>query len=277
MSAAFLSSIKAFGSELLEKMEELLPKENGEANDSLKSAMRYTIFAPSKCIRPFIFKHCVGIFLAHSDSALDLAGAIELIHVYTIVHDDMACMDNEKIRRGITSLHLAYGEAMALLAGNALLLLAFRIISSASDDPRVLCSIVNLFSDAIGYAGVIGGQSIDISQHFSGVGDILTIHEMKTAAFFSAVCVAGGIVGRASEIDLKKLSEYGRKLGLAFQIKDDINDVGSPEKNNLAKLIGIEEAAARAEEFLDDATHALNMLPGNKNALYSVIDFVKDY
>ena len=222
---------------------------------------------------------------------LPFAAAIEMIHTYSLIHDDLPAMDDDDLRRGKPSCHKQFGEGYAILAGDALLTLAFEICAKYSEIPsEAKIKIILEYASASGFAGMVGGQVLDLESS----GKDLTIHELsgihvrKTARLIAAPLVAGSIVADASEDELENIRDFGINLGLAFQIVDDILDVtgeeedlgkkvGSDESNDKAtypSLCGIEESKMWANSFIDNAKKALEPFGERSNLLYELADFV---
>jgi geranylgeranyl diphosphate synthase type II len=220
----------------------------------LQEAMRYAVFSGGKRFRPLL---CLGACEAAGASArqaLPAACAVELVHAYSLVHDDLPAMDNADTRRGQPTCHRKFGEGAAILAGDALLTLAFALLGRHG--ARQALAIVRLLGEACGTAGLIGGQVLDlqaISQPRLGTEPALrAIAERKTAALIAASVVAGGISGGATTVQLRRLERYGRHVGLAFQLIDDVHD-----GDGLAQALGEGQARGEARRLIARATEAL--------------------
>ena len=202
-------------------------------------AMKYSLANGGKRLRPILVlefcKMCGGDYR----EAIPLACAIEYVHTYSLIHDDLPCMDDDDMRRGEPSCHVVFGQATALLAGDALLTHAFDLISNSdlSDDKKV--KAVSLLSQNAGVGGMIGGQVLDLKfeNQDPSLTDILTIHKLKTGALISAACILGCIAAGASDKQIQAASRYAYYLGIAFQIKDDLLDVEGDEEE-LGKPVG---------------------------------------
>jgi len=216
----------------------------------IHKAMRYSVFPGGKRIRPVFtiagFEACGG----DDDSALPVACGIELIHSYTLVHDDMPCMDNDDFRRGKETCHKKFGEDMALLAGDGLLTLAFQVIADSGN-----IEVIKEISRAVGTRGTIGGQVADISGKSS---DIDYINLKKTAVLFEIAVKSGGIIKGADERKIKALGDFGRDIGIAFQLLDDLKD-----KEGYAKFYGSVCAKEKAGVAVKKAKSHLKIF-GNK-------------
>ena len=239
----------------------------------LAEAMRYSLLAGGKRIRPMLVLEFCRIAGGDVEKAMGAALGIEMLHTYSLIHDDLPCMDNDALRRGKPTNHIVFGESTATLAGDALQSQAFSAImhSELSDKAKVKCAAI--LADAAGYRGMCQGQYLDIEAE----GRRLTAAELdevnahKTGALLSAACMIGVAAAEGSEAQLKTARIFGRKLGLAFQIRDDVLDVisssdvlGKPvgsdakeEKNTYMELFGHEECDRRVRELTAEAVAAL--------------------
>ena len=255
-------------------VEKYLTPENGEIAN-LQSAMYYSASAGGKRIRPAIMLEFGRICGATEREVLPFAVALEMIHTYSLIHDDLPCMDNDDMRRGKPSCHIAFGEATALLAGDALLTDAFKIAmeSEVANKSRVVDACRKL-SECAGSKGMIGGQVIDLKyENQPATLDIINkIHLLKTSQLLVAAATIGCILGGADENKISAAEEFAKNLGLAFQIKDDILDVtstaevlGKPigsdadsNKSTYVSLVGLEKANNDVIYYTDKAIDALN-------------------
>lgn len=254
-------------------LERVLPKPHGP-QARVQEAMRYATFAGGKRLRPFLVLHSARLFGVDDAHALRVGAALEALHTYSLVHDDLPCMDNDDLRRGRPTTHRAFDEMTAVLAGDALLTIAFEILADAAThpDPQVRVNLIARLAEASGHDGMIGGQIIDMlaSEKF-GLDDVIHLQRLKTGQLFEFSCEAGAILaGRPAE-DRKRLRDYAREMGLVFQITDDLLDVTStPEKTGkavgkdagmgkatLVTLMGVEGARAEAEKRARAAIAAL--------------------
>ncbi len=268
-------------------LETYLPKESAEPTQ-LHRAMRYSALNPGKRLRPALV-YATGQMLSVEQESLDIpAIAVELIHAYSLIHDDLPCMDNDDLRRGIPTCHIAFDEATAVLAGDALQTLAFKLLAEEFNDvsAKTRLEMVNQLALASGSLGMGGGQSIDLAMTNQMVGGQLSqqtelatlefMHHMKTGRLIQVSLQMGYLASSIrDEKVLKCLQLYGESLGLAFQIRDDILDVegdtetlGKPqgsdeEKNKLTfpALLGMQGAKRRAEELIEAALSSLEQLP----------------
>lgn len=254
------------------------------ADNSAAQAMKYSLLSGGKRIRPILLLEFYALCGGMGGSALNFAAALEMIHTYSLIHDDLPCMDNDDMRRGRPSCHKAFGEDTALLAGDALLTLAFKTAAETDGIPsdRVLKAIAVLAENA-GISGMVGGQVEDLAFEKSGatIDELRGMYLKKTSCLLSAGAVCGSILAGADEEELKYAAEYAEKLGLAFQIIDDILDctsdektlgkpIGSDEKNGkttYVTLLGIDGAKAEAERLSNEALAALCKIKGDNAAL----------
>ncbi|WP_339045703.1 polyprenyl synthetase family protein [Candidatus Mesenet endosymbiont of Agriotes lineatus] len=263
-------TITDFSRLLVSEIHRILPQDN---SNRLHLAMRYSVLAPAKHLRPFLVFASSWIF--GIKEILKVAAAVEFIHVYSLIHDDLPCMDNSDFRRGQPACHKKFDEATAILAGDALLTLAFEVLSTSIEDSNKCVRVIKTLSTAIGYNGMVGGQVLDLVA--SNVGKVHDVHLLKTAKLFSAACEIGAIMGGASGEECKALSSYGIKIGLAFQAKDDLNDyLQKNETSNIVLSIGLENTKEYIKKLLDDAANYLNLFLNRTNYLYSVVELIRD-
>ena len=267
---------------LIEKrLDELIPKSEYSV---CAEAMRYSILSGGKRIRPILllefYKLCGGKDLY----ALDFASALEMIHTYSLIHDDLPCMDNDDMRRGRPSCHKAFGEDTALLAGDALLTAAFSVAACTKGiEADRLIKAIKILSDKSGVCGMIGGQVMDLSFEKTGASpdELETMYFKKTACLLEIAAMCGCVLAGADDALVNKASEYARCLGLAFQIIDDILDctadektfgkpVGSDEKNGKTTYVtvfGLENSKKIAAELTNKAVEILDEFDGNTEHL----------
>ena len=253
-------------------LDRLLPGEN-EFPQKLHKAMRYSVFAGGKRIRPVLVMASAETFGGLTDSIIDIACAVELIHTYSLIHDDLPAIDNDDMRRGMPTCHKVFGEAMAILAGDALLTSAFDVMAnthaSADEERLLLLKTIQEIARAAGSTGMVGGQVLDIESEGKDVAfPVLEyIHIHKTGELILASIRAGAIMKNAGDKELEAMTRYGEAIGLAFQIADDILDVegnkedtgknvggdAKKEKVTYPSILGIEESKKRARELTDIA------------------------
>ncbi len=247
---------------------------DGATPAPLTASMEYSLMAGGKRLRPVLCLAWAELAGGNAQAVLDFACAIECIHTYSLIHDDLPAMDNDDLRRGKPSNHKQFDEATAILAGDGLLTEAFTLASSLSLPPeRVLRSIFHL-STAAGPRGMVGGQVLDmgLTGKSASLPQLREMHAKKTGALIESSCVSGCILGGGNEAGQVKASEYGRAIGLAFQVTDDILDVVGDEaalgkpvgsdqaqgKSTYPALLGIEQSRILARESVDQALAALN-------------------
>ncbi len=228
-------------------LETLLPPAEARPA-SIHAALRYSVFAGGKRVRPMLCLEAARIFAADVAAAMPVACALELIHTYSLIHDDLPALDNDDLRRGHPTCHKQFGEATAILAGDALLTLAFETLAGASVEPvRRVALIAEIASAAGTRDGMVGGQVADLEAEKQPVtADILEyIHKSKTAALIRASILAGAISAGAAESDIARLRRFGDQIGWAFQVTDDILDV-EESSAALGKSAGKDQAQQKA-------------------------------
>jgi geranylgeranyl diphosphate synthase type II len=248
----------------------------GTRPSELSDAMRHAVVSGGKRLRPILCLAAAEAVGGKSDEAIHAACAVELLHTYTLVHDDLPCMDNDTLRRGQPTVWAKYGEAMAVLVGDALQTLAFETLAHTPASQTSVAKLVSELAKAAGASGVIAGQVEDIQFAGAPTRDIINyVFQHKTADLFRAAVRLGGIAGGASEKDLAHLSRYGNNLGIAFQIIDDLLDArqasadDKPELTCLA-LMSEEGARAYAKTLTTEAIASLKDLPSNATPLAAI-------
>jgi farnesyl diphosphate synthase len=258
-------------------------------------AMRYAALAPGKRLRPFLVLASAQLFAVARRSALQAACAVEMVHAYSLVHDDLPAMDDSDLRRGRPTVHKAFDEATAVLAGDGLLTLAFEVLAQPDThgDPAVRCELVSALAVAAGCNGMVGGQMFDlIAEHRPelDIGAITRLQRLKTGALIAFSCEAGAILGKASTEARMALRGYAHDLGLAFQIADDLLDVegsadstGKPVgqdaaagKATFVSILGIERARAQAQLLVRQAVAHLDLFQERAELLRQAARFVVD-
>ena len=256
-------------------------------------AMRYAVLAPGKRLRPFLVLASAKLFSVARRSALQVAAAIELVHAYSLVHDDLPAMDNSDLRRGRPTCHKAFDEATAILAGDGLLTLAFEVLAhpDTHGDAAVRAELVASLAAAAGSQGMVGGQMIDlIAEHRPDldIGAITRLQRLKTGALIAFACESGAILGKAPNEVRLSLRGYAHDLGLAFQIADDLLDVegsagetGKPEgqdaaagKATFVSILGVERARAQAQLLVSQAAAHLEVFEDRAELLRQAARFV---
>lgn len=200
-------------------------------DNNLSKSMNYSLLAGGKRIRPLLVLEFASLFNCDIKQCLPIACSIELIHTYSLIHDDLPCMDNDELRRGKPTNHIVFGESIATLAGDALQPLAFELICNSNFDNDIKINCINILSKAAGYKGMCAGQYLDIIGEDKELSEsqLTEINNLKTGALISAACMMGVSIGKGTINQLNAADIIGKKLGLAFQIKDDVLDVISTE------------------------------------------------
>lgn len=267
----------------------------------LAEAIRYSLLAPGKRLRPALVLMAAEACGAAVEQALPAACAVEMIHAYSLIHDDLPAMDDDDLRRGRPTCHKAYGEAMAILAGDALQAMAFAALSREIEPPEVAVACCASLAEAAGPCRLVGGQADDIAGQCATSGTetpsadrmlarLESIHRRKTGAMIRVSLRLGGLVGRADENQLEDLDQYGDRLGLAFQITDDLLDVrgnASAVGKRVGKdceqgkltypgLIGVDRSAARAEELVEQACGIMSKWEGRAGHLVELARYVRE-
>lgn len=228
-------------------LQTLLPPESAPPA-SIHRAMRYTVFAGGKRIRPILCLESARIFAADPDRVLQAACALEFIHTYSLIHDDLPALDNDDLRRGKPTCHKVFGEAIAILTGDALLTLAFQALAAAPIEPARCVRVIAEIAAAAGTLnGMVGGQVADLEAEGKAVtaSTLEYIHRSKTAALIRASIVAGAIAGGAADADVERLRQFGDHIGWAFQVVDDILDQ-EESSAALGKTAGKDQAQQKA-------------------------------
>jgi geranylgeranyl diphosphate synthase type II len=274
--------------ELVEKNLLVELKKNPALEEKLANAMEYSLMAGGKRLRPILLMASADAVNGTGENFLTVATSIEMIHTYSLIHDDLPAMDNDDYRRGKLTNHKVFGEATAILAGDALLTLAFEVMTRQENvEPKILLQVVKEMSTAAGESGMVGGQSIDIESEGKKI-DMATLKKMhvgKTGALFKAAIRSGAILAGANSEQLDALTIYAEKFGLAFQITDDILDVigdekilgkpiGSDAQNNKSTyvtLTSLETAKNLAQQAVDDAVDALKIFGAEADFLRELV------
>jgi farnesyl diphosphate synthase len=275
-------------------LDKLIPVPEG-LEGRVFEAMRYAALAPGKRLRPFLVLASAQLFSVGRRSALQAASAIELVHAYSLVHDDLPAMDNSDLRRGRPTCHKAFDEATAILAGDGLLTLAFEVLAEPDThgDPAVRCELTASLARAAGAGGMVGGQMIDLiaeRRRDLDIGAITRLQRLKTGELIACACESGAILGKAPPELRAALRAYAHDLGLAFQIADDLLDVegsagetGKPVgqdaaagKATFVSILGAERARAQAEVLVRQAIAHLELFQAKADLLREAAQFVID-
>jgi geranylgeranyl diphosphate synthase type II len=290
--AADVKSLIQEGAELTDRaLEELIPSAE-TVPASIHGAMRHSVFAGGKRLRPVLAMQAGATIAGKIPGGIErLGAAIEMLHTYSLIHDDLPALDNDDLRRGKPTCHVAFGEAIAILAGDALQTRAFQVLAGLDCPPAATVKIVGLVADAVGSIdGMIGGQVLDIeSEHLKPTPELVeAIHRAKTGALIRVSVVAGGIYAGATGDDIARLDQFGRKAGLAFQIVDDVLDVTvdsehlgktagkdqATEKATWPAVYGIEQSRRDASQLIDEAFAALEPYGSRADGLKAVARYL---
>ena len=267
-------AMRASAAEVNAALDGYIPR-SSDSDGPLFDAMRYSTLAGGKRLRPFLVLNSAALFKVPPEWAMPSAAAIEMVHTYSLVHDDLPAMDDDDLRRGQPTCHKKFDEATAILAGDSLLTLAFELAAAPDGhpDPAVRAEIVHSFAIAAGGVGMAGGQMMDLA---AAEGDldlaaVTRLQERKTGALFRFSCTAGAILAKRQGAEREALGRYADNIGLAFQIADDLLDVEGSEsdlgkavgkdaaagKATFVDLLGREQARLRATQLAEDAVMAL--------------------
>lgn len=280
-----------FATSLEPSLLEVLPDSQG-MEEQVIDAMRYALFAGGKRLRPFLVVMTSRLFSVEEENAIRVAAAIECLHTYSLIHDDLPAMDNDDVRRGKPSVHKKFDEATAVLAGDALLTLCFEILSDVKthSDPEIRCELIATLSRAVGALGMVGGQMIDLKSENQSLieNEINRMQQMKTGALIVFSCEAGAILAQVKGKRRNALKHYGRDIGLAFQIVDDLLDIERSSldigktagkdiragKATIVSLIGAGNAKIKADKLIKQAIKGLEIFDDKANILRSLAAFV---
>lgn len=270
------------------QLDQFLPGEK-VSPQTLHTAMRYSVFAGGKRLRPaLVLAACEAVGGSRED-ATPAACAVEMIHTYSLIHDDLPDMDNDDLRRGMPTCHKKFNPAIAILAGDGLLTYAFEVLTHTPRTESV-AGIVRAVARGVGTVGMVGGQVLDIEGEGkpATLASVCAIHTWKTAALITACCEAGALAGGATQTEYEHLKTYGQKIGLAFQIVDDILDItSSPEalgktpgkdartgKATYPAVMGLEQAREEADRLAEQAFDSLQILGSRRRNLEALGRFV---
>lgn len=274
--------------EINSALKEYLPA----ADDVVSQAMRYSVENGGKRIRPALLLEFCRVCGGDYKKAMPFACALEMIHTYSLIHDDLPCMDNDDFRRGKPSCHIAFGEEYALLAGDALLTLAFETAMKSNLSAEITVKAAKELAKAAGVMGMVGGQVLDLQNEGKkvGVSDLQKTDELKTGELIRAACVLGCVCAGADDKKIAAAEKYAHDIGIAFQIVDDILDVTSDEetlgkpigsdeenqKSTYVSLLGIEKSRKTAEELTLNAQKALDAFDGDVTSLKDFAEKLKN-
>ena len=289
--SALSDRLEANAKAVSEHLDELLP-EAGGPRGKVVSAMRYAALSGGKRLRPFLVMETAALFGVTRESALGTAAAVEMIHCYSLVHDDLPAMDDSDLRRGRPTVHKEFDEATAILAGDGLLTEAFRVLArpDCHEDAQVRAELIDKLAAAAGVDGMVGGQMIDISPERGALDleGITELQALKTGALITFSCEAGAILGRADSRARSHVVAYAKAIGLAFQIADDLldalatpEDLGKPTgqdailgKATFIGQLGLDGARAKADELVSQAEANLELFGEKADLLRDVARFI---
>ena len=273
--------------------EALLNILKDRSEDRIIKAMRHSLMAGGKRLRPILCLSATDAVGGNTENSLITACALEMIHTYSLIHDDLPAMDDDNLRRGKPTCHILFDEATAVLAGDALLTLAFDILSTPSTihlPASKWLEVMHVVSHAAGYRGMIEGQMRDMASEGKqlNIDELKNLHALKTGALIKASIQTGAILGNGSATQLQQLSGYAKNIGLAFQVRDDILNVeGDPEilgkavgtddqrsKNTFPQMMGIHKSKAFAEQLVNDALQALENFDNKADPLRAIATYI---
>jgi geranylgeranyl diphosphate synthase type II len=294
MMATDVKSLIQEGAELTDRaLDELIPSAE-TVPSSIHGAMRHSTFAGGKRLRPVLAMQAAVTIAGKLPAGIArLGAALEMLHTYSLIHDDLPALDNDDLRRGKPTCHVVFGEAIAILAGDALQTRAFEVLAGLDTPPAAAVQIIGLIANAVGTVdGMIGGQVLDIeSEHLKPTPELVEgIHRAKTGALIRVSVVTGGIFGGANAEDVTRLDLFGRKAGLAFQIVDDVLDMtvdsaqlgktagkdAATEKATWPAVYGIEQSQRDAAQLIDEAFAALEPYGSRADGLKAVARYLVD-
>ncbi|MBL4739737.1 MAG: polyprenyl synthetase family protein [Sneathiella sp.] len=267
--------------ELMEKELKVFFPENSSPEHRLNEAMRYAVLSGGKRLRAFLVIQCADLFDVSRDYSVRVAAALEIMHTYSLIHDDLPCMDDDDLRRGVPTVHIKFDETVAVLAGDALQALAFEILADPKTHPSasIRAELVLKLSQAAGPRGMVGGQTMDVYADAENISlaTITRLQQLKTGALITFACEAGAILGHASPAQRTSIRAYSHDLGLAFQITDDILDAEGEStemgkatqkdseagKATFVSLMGVEKAKIHASML---STQAINHISSFKES-----------
>ena len=267
--------------------------EKDNPQNIIYKAMRYSVFAGGKRLRPILMMNTCNMCGGDVNEVIPFACALEMIHTYSLIHDDLPAMDNDDLRRGMPTSHIKFGEAIAILAGDALLNKAFEVVSQYNgNNPQRAIKAMNMLAVSSGTEGMIGGQIVDMESEGKDItlDELKYLHLNKTGAIIRSACTVGALMGGASDGEIKAVDEFAQNLGVAFQIQDDILDVtstleelGKPvfsdeknEKTTYVTLYGIEKSKEIVKKLSDDACDILSSFGERAEFLVELTKYLTD-
>ena len=291
--SAFTDTLDDVAAAVNGTLDQLLPIPSGDERRVVE-AMRYSSLDGGKRVRPYLVVTSAALFGVDRSNALRAAAALEMVHCYSLIHDDLPAMDNDDLRRGRPTTHKAFDEATAILAGDGLLTLAFAVLADPAThaDSDVRLQLVSTLAQAAGPSGMVGGQMLDLlaETHTLSPSDVERMQALKTGQLLTAACAFGAILGSAAQDQRDALYEYGVNLGGAFQIIDDLLDIEGSEtetgkstgkdtdagKATFVSLYGPERARTQAQSLADQALAALGVFGQKAGSLRAAVAFVID-
>ena len=273
------------------QLELIIPQAAGPAS-KLYKAMRYSVFNGGKRVRPALCFAAADAIGASNSNTAKVAAAVEMIHAYSLIHDDLPAMDDDDLRRGVPTCHIKFDEATAILAGDGLQSLAFKQLTELADlPPSINLKLIAILSDLAGCNGMVSGQAVDLASTGKQLSadELDYMHNHKTGALIEASVVMGALAtNQATDTQIEALKQYARAIGLAFQIQDDILDVessteqlgksqGSDSANDKAtytSILGIEKARSEAEKLYQTSIDALSIFSNNADSLRALAKFI---
>ncbi len=264
-------------------LDEYLPPEENPPS-IIHKAMRYSVFGGGKRIRPILTLATAELFGKDTESVIKTACGIELIHTFSLIHDDLPCIDNDDFRRGKPSSHKVFGEAIALLAGDALLVSGFDLIIKNSEVKEIkkesILKVIKETSFYIGTENMLGGQVEDISLKNEDItkADLINLYMKKTAALICLSIRSGAILSGANQRQLRALTKYAENIGLAFQIIDDMLDIMQDQRDtgkpNYANIFGMKESKSESEKLIEEAKDSLKIFNQKAETLRNIADYL---
>ncbi len=282
--------LKTKAEEVAAHLKKLMDLKDKEIAESLSEAMKYTLFSGGKRIRPVLTLLTAELLRGDYNAALQSGSALEMIHTYSLIHDDLPAMDDDELRRGKKTNHIVFGEAEAVLAGDALLTYAFEVLSEMNIEAEKKVKIINLAAKNAGFQGMVGGQMLDIKSENQKLSlkKMQLVHKGKTGALIKASVLAGVYCSVYSEDEKAALEKYSEKIGVLFQIVDDLLDVTGDtkkmgkivgrdqelEKSTYPKILGVEGAKKEAENYAEEAKSALDIFADQADNLKELVDYI---
>ena len=291
MSAELDQRLKSYTQLVDAQLEQILPPASGPAS-KLYKAMRYSVFNGGKRVRPALCFAAAEAIGASGDNTAKVAAAVEMIHAYSLIHDDLPAMDDDDLRRGVPTCHIAFDEATAILAGDGLQSLAFKQLTELVDLPATISlKLIAILSDLAGCHGMVSGQAVDLASTGKQLSadELNYMHNHKTGALIEASVVMGALAtNKASDTQIEALQQFARAIGLAFQIQDDILDIessteqlgksqGSDSANDKAtytSILGVEKARSEADRLYQISIDALNIFSDSADSLRALAKFI---